>query len=130
MRTNMKIIQDFDKVIIENFEPFQYMIIHYTGSFQGNMVANGNVLIHKNRLFLYAISPDITNILFTYTGNFNIKKTFAYIDNKSNYIVTIKELDNVNTIKSKWNDSTSRYTDLNRTNKRKSYTQTTLRKKA
>ena len=29
-------------------------------------------------------------------GNFNIRKSFAYIDNKRNYIVTIKESDNVN----------------------------------
>jgi len=130
MRTNMKIIQDFDKVIIENFEPFQYMIIHYSGSFNGTMISDGNILVHKNRLFLYAINPDSTNVIFTYSGNFNIKKSFAYIDNKKKYIVTKKESDNFDAIKSKWNESTSRYKDFYRNNKRKPHTQTILRKKA
>ena len=47
MNTKMNILQDFDKVIINNFEPFQYMIINFNGSFQGDMVADGNLLLKK-----------------------------------------------------------------------------------
>ena len=126
----MKLFQSFDKVFIENFEPFQFMTIHFNGSFDGDMVTDGNMVVKRNVLFLYGINPDRTNVLFTYSGNFTIKKSFAYIGNKSNYIVTRKESDDVHTIKSKWDESTSKYTDFYRTNKRKPYGQTILRKKA
>tara|TARA_Y100001963_G_C6733344_1_gene425010 strand:- start:96 stop:488 length:393 start_codon:yes stop_codon:yes gene_type:complete len=129
MKLNMKLIQDFDRVIIENFEPFQYMFMHYNGSFEGNMVANGNVLIRRNILYFYNIKPDETNVLFTYNGNFNIKKTFIYNKNKRNYILTKKETDDVGGIKSKWNESTSKYTHFSRTNKYKPYMQTILTKR-
>ena len=129
MKTNMKMIQDFNKVIIENFEPFQYMIIDYVGSFEGEMVADGNVLVNRNRLLLYAINPDKTNVLFTYNGNFNIRKSLVYINNKSNYVIVKKESDNVGAIKSKWNVSTSKYIDFSRTNKHKPYRQTILTKR-
>ena len=130
MKTNMKLFQDFDKVFIQNHEPFQLMIIDFSGSFDGDMVSTGNVIINKNKIILLSVEPDVTGVLFAYNGNLNITKAFAYIDNKKNYIVTMKESDNVNTIKSKWNESTSKYTDFYRTNKRKPYKQTILRKKA
>ena len=40
MNTKMNILQDFDKVIINNFEPFQYMTINFNGSSGGSGVDN------------------------------------------------------------------------------------------
>ena len=129
MNTKMNILQDFDKVIINNFEPFQYMIINFNGSFQGDMVADGSLLVKKDQLFVYDVNLDNTNVLFTYDGNFSIKRVYAYIDNINHYVITRKSSDNVNTIQSTWNLSTSKYTDFYRTNKGKPYRQTILRKR-
>ena len=129
MKTNMKLFQDFDKVFIQNHEPFQLMIIDFNGSFDGDMVSKGKVIINKNKIILMSVAPDVTGVLFTYIGNLNITKAFAYINNKKNYIITRKESDNVNTIGSKWDESTSKYTDFYRTNKRKPHQQTILTKR-
>jgi hypothetical protein len=105
------------------------MIINFNGSFQGDMVANGNLLVKKDQLFIYGVNLDSTNVLFTYDGDFSIKRVYAYIDNINHYIITRKSSDNVNNIKSTWNLSTSKYTDFYRTNKGKPYRQTILRKR-
>lgn len=126
----MKLFQDFDRVFIQNHEPFQLMIIDFSGSFDGDMVSTGNVIINKNKIILMSVEPDVTGVLFTYSGNLNITKAFAYIDNKKNYIVTKRPSDETHNILAIWNNSTSKYTDFYRSNKTKPYKQTILRKKA
>ena len=128
MRT-MRIYKDFDKIYLENFKPFEIMVIQYTGNFDADMVANGNFILNKDMMFFYGIELDATNVLFTYEGNFIIKKAYIYKDNKLIYINTRNESDDVNTIQSTWNESTSKYTDFFRTNRRKPYRQTILRKR-
>ena len=128
MRT-MRIYKDFDKIYLENFKPFEIMVIQYTGNFDADMVANGNFILNKDMMFFYGIELDATNVLFTYDGNFIIKKAYIYKDNKLIYINTRNESDDVNTIQSTWNESTSKYTDFFRTNRRKPYRQTILRKR-
>ena len=128
MRT-MRIYKDFDKIYLENFKPFEIMVIQYTGNFDADMVANGNFVLNKDMMFFYGIELDATNVLFTYEGNFTIKKAYIYKDNKLIYINTRNESDDVNTIQSTWNESTSKYTDFFRTNRRKPYRQTILRKR-
>ena len=123
------IYKDFDKIYLENYKPFQIMVIQYNGNFDANMVANGNFILNKNMMFFYAVELDPTNVLFTYDGNFTIKKAYIYKDNKFIYINTRNESDDVNTIQSTWNESTSKYTDFFRTNRRKPYRQTILRKR-
>ena len=128
MRT-MRIYKDFDKIYLENFKPFEIMVIQYTGNFDADMVANGNFILNKDMMFFYGIELDATNVLFTYQGNFRIKKAYLYQNNKLIYINTRNESDDVNTIQSTWNESTSKYTDFFRTNRRKPYRQTILRKR-
>ena len=128
MRT-MRIYKDFDKIYLENFKPFEIMVIQYTGNFDADMVANGNFILNRDMMFFYGVELDATNVLFTYDGNFTIKKAYIYKDNKLIYINTRNESDDVNTIQSTWNESTSKYTDFFRTNRRKPYRQTILRKR-
>ena len=128
MRT-MRIYKDFDKIYLENFKPFEIMVIQYTGNFDADMVANGNFILNKDMMFFYGIELNATNVLFTYQGNFRIKKAYLYQNNKLIYINTRNESDDVNTIQSTWNESTSKYTDFFRTNRRKPYRQTILRKR-
>ena len=124
-----RIYKDFDKIYLENFKPFEIMVIQYTGNFDADMVANGNFVLNKDMMFFYGIELDATNVLFTYEGNFTIKKAYIYKDSKLIYINTRNESDDVNTIQSTWNESTSKYTDFFRTNRRKPYRQTILRKR-
>lgn len=125
----IRIYKDFDKIYLENFKPFEIMVIQYTGNFDADMVANGNFILNKDMMFFYGIELDATNVLFTYEGNFTIKKAYIYKDSKLIYINTRNESDDVNTIQSTWNESTSKYTDFFRTNRRKPYRQTILRKR-
>tara|TARA_R100001129_G_C5288915_1_gene239090 strand:- start:489 stop:878 length:390 start_codon:yes stop_codon:yes gene_type:complete len=125
----MRIYKDFDKIYLENFKPFEIMVIQYAGNFDADMVANGNFVLNKDMMFFYGIELNATNVLFTYEGNFTIKKAYIYKDNKLIYINTRNESDDVNTIQSTWNESTSKYTDFFRTNRRKPYRQTILRKR-
>ena len=125
----MRIYKDFNKVYLENYEPSQIIEIFYNGFFSGDMVASGNIILTENKIFLINIELDRTNVLFTYDGNFTIKKTYAYIDGQIKIIRTYSESDDVNTIQSTWNESTSKYTDFFRTNRRKPYRQTILRKR-
>lgn len=125
----MRIYKDFDKIYLENYKPFQIMVIQYNGNFDANMVANGSFILNKDMMFFYGVELDATNVLFTYDGNFTIKKAYIYKDNKLIYINTRNESDDVNTIQSTWNESTSKYTDFFRTNRRKPYRQTILRKR-
>lgn len=125
----IRIYKDFDKIYLENFKPFEIMVIQYTGNFDADMVANGNFVLNKDMMFFYGIELDATNVLFTYEGNFTIKKAYIYKDSKLIYINTRNESDDVNTIQSTWNESTSKYTDFFRTNRRKPYRQTILRKR-
>ena len=131
MNSNMKMIQDFDRVLVEDYEPFQIMIIHFNGSFDGDMVANGDVIVSRDKMFLFNIVLDPTNVLFTYDGNFRIKKSFAYIDGKSNYIMTKKESDEFQSVLLTYFDGrSSKYTDYNRNNKTKPFRKTILRKRS
>lgn len=125
----MKIYKDFNKLYLENYQPSQVIEIFYNGFFNGNMVASGNIIVTENKIFLINIALDRTNVLFTYDGNFTIKKTYAYIDGQVKIIRTYSESDDINAIESTWNQTTSKYTDFNRTNRRKPYRQTILRKR-
>ena len=127
---NMNLLKDFDSVYIENYEPIVVLIIEYTGSFDGDMVAGATSVIKRNHIFLFGIDLDSTNILFNYNGNFRIKKVYAYTsDKKKHWIVAKTTSDNVERITAEWNTSDSKYTDYSRSNKFKSYKKTILRKK-
>ena len=125
----MRIYKDFDKVYLENYKPSKVIEMFYSGFFDGNMVAKGNIIVTENRIFFIDINLNSSGLLFTYNGNFAIKKTYAHIDGKVEIIRAYSESDDVNAIQSTWDESTSKYTDFFRTNKRKPYRQTILRKR-
>lgn len=126
----MNLLQNFDSVYIENYEPIVVLIIEYTGSFDGDMVAWGFPIIKRNHIYLFGIDLDSTNILFNYNGNFRIKKAYAYTsDKKKHWIVAKTTSDEVGRITARWDTSDSKYTDYSRSNKFKSYKKTILRKK-
>ena len=126
----MNLLKDFDSVYVENHEKTKLLIIEYTGSFDGDMVAGGVVVVKTNHIYVFGLELDTTNILFNYSGNFKIKRVWAYTSSKKRYgIVTKTTSDNVNRILSEWDSSDSKYTDYNKSNKHKSYKKTILRKK-
>ena len=127
---NMNLLQDFDSVYVENYEPIKMLIIEYRGSFDGEMIARTNHVVKDNHIFFFGIGLDSTNILFNYNGNFRIKKVFAYtMEGKKRWVAVKTTSDDVNRILAEWNVSTSKYTDYNRSNKHKPYRKTILRKR-
>ena len=127
---NMNLLQDFDSVYVENPEPTKMLIIEYSGSFDGDMVAKGVVVVKRNHIYLFRIELDPTNILFNYNGNFRIKRVWAYDSDKKRHGIVAKiTSDDVGRITAEWNLCDSKYTDYSRSNKYKSYKQTILRKK-
>tara|TARA_Y100001938_G_C7940890_1_gene354253 strand:- start:12 stop:404 length:393 start_codon:yes stop_codon:yes gene_type:complete len=129
MNTKMNIVQDFDKIYIEKLKKFEFMVIDFNGNFEAEMIANGSFVLKKNKLFFINLNFDNTNILFNYSGDFTIKKAYIYREKTLKYVNIKYKSDNVDTIKSIWNLSTSKYTDFYRTNKGKPYRQTILRKR-
>ncbi len=125
----MNIVQDFDKIYIEKLKKFEFMVIDFNGNFEAEMIANGSFVLKKNKLFFINLNFDNTNILFNYSGDFTIKKAYIYREKTLKYVNIKYKSDNVDTIKSIWNLSTSKYTDFYRTNKGKPYRQTILRKR-
>ena len=55
----MNLLQDFDSVYVENYEPITLLEIYYTGSFEGDMVAQSwRSIVKRNRMFLFGIKLD------------------------------------------------------------------------
>ena len=130
MDTNMKLYQDFDSVYVKNYEPFKLMIIHFKGSFDGQMVSGGISVVNRNSIYILGGDLHPSNILLNYDGNFDIKRVFAYLpDGNRHYIKTNKRSDQVGKILSKWDDSTSKYEDFKRSNRGKPFRKTILRKR-
>ena len=130
MNTNMKLYQEFDSVYVKNYEPFKLMVIHFKGSFSGQMVSSGISVVKRNSIYILGVDLDPSKILFNYDGNFDIRRVFAYLpDGKRHYIKTNKRSDYVDKILSKWDDSTSKYEDFRRSNRGKPFRKTILRKR-
>ena len=127
---NMSFYQDFNSVYVENYEPTVLIVIHFNGSFDGDMVSRGLSYVRRNKIYLIRLREHPANIVFNYSGNFRISKVFAYTSDKKEYgLVAEKASDEVQRINAEWNSSTSKYTDYNRSNKKKTYRKTILRKR-
>ena len=127
---NMSFYQDFNSVYVENYEPTVLIVIHFNGSFDGDMVSRGLSYVRRNKIYLVLLKEHPDNILFNYSGDFRISKVFAYTsDKRQHWIFTKKASDEVQRITAEWNTSTSKYTDYNRSNKKKTYRKTILRKR-
>ena len=127
---NIKIKQYIDEICVENYEDIAYLDIFYHGTFLGEMISDGFVFVRKNRMIITHIELDPSNVLMTYSGNLVIDEIFAYTyDNQKYPVYVSRVVDEIQTIKSTWSDSTTKYEDYNKTNKYVRNVKTTIKRK-
>ena len=127
----MKIINEVNKVFLNDYEKFDYMTIEYKGSFEAEVVSDGYMSISdkNNKIFLFKTIPNQTGVIFTYKGNLIINKAYHYKNNNKKYLDVDNYSDETQRINSKWNESTSKYLEFKNTNKNKPFKKTKLIKR-
>ena len=115
---DITLTNNVNEIYIEYTQAPRYLSIHYKGSFQGEILGDiGNCWVSKNKIIIEFIeNPE--EILIKYKGAFRILKSFAYDNEKNKHIVKIKTItDEIQRITSKWDTSTQKYEDYNKSNK-------------
>ena len=115
---DITLTNNVDEIYIEYNQVPRYLAIHYTGMFVGELFGDvRNCWVEKHRVVIeFKTNPE--EVLMKYMGNLTIKQAFAYDKNKNRYKVKTKTIkDEVHLIQSKWDTSTQKYEDYNRSNK-------------
>ena len=127
---DVKIKQYVDGVYVEGYTDLAYIDITYKGKFKGQMVADANVFVLKNRIIITHIDLEKSGYLFSYEGNLDILKVAVGGLDKSIYFVPIeRNSDEVQDIKSLIGKSYELYTALDKTNKNMKLLETSMMKK-
>ena len=106
-----------DSIILDKTENLSALEISYSGSLVGEILGNTISGMNKKKIVILFLSqPD--DVIMTYYGRFNITKVVAY-DKESKPIKISRNTysDNINSINSKWDLSTTTYENYNKTNK-------------
>tara|TARA_R110002074_G_scaffold8763_3_gene35584 strand:+ start:2072 stop:2572 length:501 start_codon:yes stop_codon:yes gene_type:complete len=116
---SVKISQYTDKIYLENCSGYKLIEIKYSGTFIADVVPEDvTIIMNKNTICIMDIGNGFDNQVFmNYYGNLNIDSIFYYEDGYKIPGGIIKYSDEVNKIKSKFDESTSKYEDFNKTNK-------------
>ena len=113
----IKLTQTTESLILDNTENISALEISYTGSLVGEVLGNTISGMNKKKIIIAFLSKP-EELIMTYYGRFNITKITAY--NKQSKLVKVSKIirsDNVNSIESKWDISTTTYENYNKTNK-------------
>ena len=116
---SIKISQYPDKIYLDNCSGQRLIHIEYSGTFVADVLPNEvTIMMDKNKIFIMDIGDGFDNQVFmNYYGNFYIKSIFYYEDGYRIPGVITRYSDEVDKINSRFDESTSKYEDFNKTNK-------------
>ena len=109
--------QTVDSLTIDKTEDLSAIEISYKGSLVGEILGNTISGMNRKKIIICFLSKP-EEVIMTYYGRFNITKITAY--NKQSQPIRVTRNfrhDNVNSISSTWDTSTTTYENYNSTNK-------------
>lgn len=113
---SISLTQHINTIEINNAHSLKALEIQYSGTIIAEI--GGNVVsgMNKNKIIIVFLE-DPQELLMTYYGNFNINQVKAYNSKELVDIDLNTITDDYSKINSKWEESTTKYEDYNRTNK-------------
>jgi hypothetical protein len=116
---SVEISQYTDRIYLDNCSGHRLIEIKYYGTFIADVVPEDvTIIMNKNTICIMDIGNGFDNQVFmNYYGNLSINGVFYYENNYKIPGGVTRYSDEVNRIKSKFDESTSKYEDFNKTNK-------------
>tara|TARA_R110002020_G_scaffold223840_11_gene433083 strand:- start:402 stop:908 length:507 start_codon:yes stop_codon:yes gene_type:complete len=115
---NAKLIKSPYEVSIENMYNLSMLEIGYNGTLVADFKEEVVVILRKNKIRIYFKEIPQSDVLMQYYGNFKIVSVFARDRNNIKIKITRKNIsDEVQHITSKWNESTTKYNEYNKSNR-------------
>jgi len=109
--------QRINEINIEYTNEPMAMEILYSGTFAGEVLGNTVTGMNNKKIIIVFLSPP-EETLMIYKGNFNISQIKAY--NKNQELIEVNRniiTDDIENIRSKWEESTMKYENYNESNK-------------